>query len=120
MLEGCRIFFTVAFLLSVFLLTPDFYFQVFEFGDFTRQLKIDLSGVKINLEYQGREVRQLLGKGDTIGAYGALTTQPCGVQLRALSAFHFSAHASHLPPDGSFENGPSSRDVSGCDDHISH
>lgn len=40
-----------------------------EFGEFTKQLKIDLSGVKLELVHDENSVKKILSKGDTVGEY---------------------------------------------------
>lgn len=48
------------------------YRKVIEFGEFTRQLKVDLSGLKVKLMYEDKSVKKILSKGDTIGEVCAM------------------------------------------------
>ena len=45
------------------------HFQVIEFGEFSKQLKIDLSGVKIEMVFGEIKMKRILSKSDTVGKY---------------------------------------------------
>ena len=42
-------------------------FQVIEFGEFSKQLKIDLSGVKVEMVFGEIKIKRILSKSDTVG-----------------------------------------------------
>ena len=43
------------------------FLKVIEVGEFSRQLKIDLSGLKLDLVFEDKTIKKILSKGDTIG-----------------------------------------------------